>query len=258
MLLLRNAIKSASIAATLLMAFAVLQPVQAQSLSGSASRSGARGAGDALRAGLKAQKARRHSAAVKQFSRAINSGGLKRKQMSLALYHRAISARLLKRPAQAISDLNSALYVKGALTPTNRAKAIEERAKAYRDAGLLPPRAVASSLTKSQAASWGASTAVSKSGKSKTSRGTARRSAPRLPSTAPILSKKPVKRTSGPRRKSAGSSKRAAKPVVTWGAPSVSRAGDGAGKQARDKGASNPVGTFFAGIFGGDGAASSP
>ncbi|MBU2531242.1 MAG: hypothetical protein KKB37_00770, partial [Alphaproteobacteria bacterium] len=92
----------------------------------------------ALRAGIEAQKARRHDAAIELFSRAIAGGALERKQLTFALYRRAISRRAQKQPAQAISDLNSALFFTGDLSASDRASAIEERARAFRDAGLEP------------------------------------------------------------------------------------------------------------------------
>lgn len=94
---------------------------------------------DALRSGLAAQKARRHDVAVNHLSRAIGTGSLARKQMTYALYRRAISNRALKQSGHAISDLNSALFFKGDLSMRDRADALEERMKAFRDAGVKPP-----------------------------------------------------------------------------------------------------------------------
>ncbi len=107
---------------------------------------------EVLQTGLAAQKARNHAAAVSYFSRAINMGGLARKQMTYALYRRAISNRAQKQSAQAISDLNSALFFKGDLSSRDRADAIEERMKAFKDAGLAPT----SVPTASSASQWGA------------------------------------------------------------------------------------------------------
>ena len=115
-----------------------------------------------VRDGLQAQKARNHVAAVTLFSRAINMGGLARKQMAYALYYRAKSNRVRKQPAEAISDLNSALFFKGDLSSRDRANAIEERTKAFRDAGLKPTSIVTASpiapKTAQSRTSWGAST----------------------------------------------------------------------------------------------------
>lgn len=105
-----------------------------------------------LQAGQKAQRARNHAAAVSYFTRAINSGRLPRKQMTYALYRRAISNRAQKQPAAAISDLNSALFFKGDLSSQDRASAIEERMRAFKDAGLAPT-AIATASSESQ---WGA------------------------------------------------------------------------------------------------------
>ena len=113
---------------------------------------------EVLQAGLAAQKARNHAAAVSYFSRAINMGGLARKQMTYALYRRAISSRAQKQSAQAISDLNSALFFKGDLSSRDRADAIEERMKAFKDAGLAPT----SVPTASSASQWGATASAPK------------------------------------------------------------------------------------------------
>lgn len=108
------------------------EPVHAQAIGSQ------KAAEEALRAGLAAQKARHHDVAVREFSRAINAGSLARKQLTYALFRRAISNRAQRQPAQAISDLNGALFFKGDLSMGDRAKAIEERMKAFQDAGLKP------------------------------------------------------------------------------------------------------------------------
>lgn len=101
---------------------------------------------EALRGGLAAQKAGKHNDAIAYFSQAISVGALQRKQLTLALYRRGISHRATKKPAQAISDLNSALFFKGDLSSQDRAGAVEERMRAYQDAGLTAePAATASS-----------------------------------------------------------------------------------------------------------------
>ncbi len=103
------------------------------SAGGAAAQAGAQ---DLLRKGMEAQRKGQHEAAITLLSRAVSAGTLPRKQLAVALYRRAISLRKKKQPAQAISDLNSALFFKDDLTSRDRANAIELRMKAYKDAGL--------------------------------------------------------------------------------------------------------------------------
>jgi hypothetical protein len=79
--------------------------------------------------------------AEQQLSVALAGGGLPNSQMARALYLRGAAARRLGKPAQAISDLTTAVWLKGGLSDTDKAKATEERQLAYREAGLgdTPP-----------------------------------------------------------------------------------------------------------------------
>lgn len=69
----------------------------------------------------------------------MRSGGLDQKRMARALAIRGQAYRRDKKPAQAISDLQSALWLKGGLSESERAAALAARAEAYRDAGLPEP-----------------------------------------------------------------------------------------------------------------------
>ncbi|MFY0612634.1 MAG: SPOR domain-containing protein [Hyphomicrobiaceae bacterium] len=153
------------------------QPAAAQSATAS------QAAQKALQSGLSAQKARNHPAAISLLSRAINSGALSRKQMMYALYRRAVSNRAQRQTAQAISDLNNALFFKGDLSSRDRADAIEERMKAFKDAGLQPT----SVATASSAAQWSPS--------SSTSNSIAQPPRSRIVSTAPRRVVEPIKVT---------------------------------------------------------------
>lgn len=143
-----------------------------------------------LRAGVKAQEARQHDQAVQQFSQAINSGALARKQMGFALYRRGVSHRIAKRPAQAISDLNSALFFEGALSSSDRAAALKERNAAYKDAGLQPT-AVATGAARDGSATGGSAA------QSAAQAVVPRRSRSTLPPTEPILGGPSASRVSG-------------------------------------------------------------
>ena len=76
--------------------------------------------------------------------------------------YRAHSNRARRHPAEAISDLNSALFFDGDLSSRDRAKAILERKKAFRDAGLKPTALAAAQpivpTPQEGGAGWGAAT----------------------------------------------------------------------------------------------------
>lgn len=95
----------------------------------------------AYAAGTKAFEAGDMTGAEQQLSVALAGGGLPNAQMARALYLRGAAYRRLGRPAQAISDLTTAVWLKGGLSATDKAKATEERQLAYREAGLgdTPP-----------------------------------------------------------------------------------------------------------------------
>ncbi len=76
-----------------------------------------------------------------QLSVALSNGGLPNAQMARALYLRGSASRKLGKPAQAISDLTTAIWLKGGLSDVDKTKATEERQLAYKEAGLgdTPP-----------------------------------------------------------------------------------------------------------------------
>jgi cell division septation protein DedD len=95
----------------------------------------------AYAAGSKAFEAGDMAGAEQQLSAALAGGGLPNAQMARALYLRGAASRRLGKPAQAISDLTTAVWLKGGLSEADKAKATEERQLAYREAGLgdTPP-----------------------------------------------------------------------------------------------------------------------
>ncbi len=105
-----------------------------------------------LDAGVKAFEAGKTEQAVQSISSALYGGGLPSQQMARALYYRGLAYRKQSKPAQAISDLTSAIWLKGGLGDADRATAIENRAAAYREAGLGDPPPLAETV-KSTAAS---------------------------------------------------------------------------------------------------------
>ena len=74
--------------------------------------------------------------AVASLSSAISSGSLPPAVMAKALYLRGAAYRKQTKPALAISDLTSALWLKGGLNDADRADATQQRASAYGEAGL--------------------------------------------------------------------------------------------------------------------------
>jgi SPOR domain len=102
----------------------------------------------AYAAGTKAFESGKMKTAIKHLSKALSIGGLPGPQMAKALYYRGVAYRKTKKPAQAISDLTTAVWLKGGLSDSDRAKATEDRRAAYREAGLgdNPPPIGASPL----------------------------------------------------------------------------------------------------------------
>lgn len=91
--------------------------------------------------GIASYEAGRTELAVQQLTGALSGGSLPTPLLARALYYRGAAYRKQNKPAQAIADLTSALWLKGGLTDSERKEAIQERSAAYRDAGL-PDQAV--------------------------------------------------------------------------------------------------------------------
>ncbi|MBN8912452.1 MAG: SPOR domain-containing protein [Rhizobiales bacterium] len=116
----------------------------------------------AYAAGAKAFETGDMAGAEQQLSVALSSGGLPNAQMARALYLRGAASRRLGKPAQAISDLTTAVWLKGGLSDTDKAKATEERQLAYREAGLgdTPPPIGAAPLDQSTKSAAGSAPAA--------------------------------------------------------------------------------------------------
>jgi cell division protein FtsN len=91
-------------------------------------------------AGIKAYGAGKNEEALRAFEAAMR-GGLPSAQMPRALYYRGLAFRKVGKPGFAVSDLTSALWLKGGLSEAERADAIKVRALAYNEAGIsdVPP-----------------------------------------------------------------------------------------------------------------------
>ncbi len=86
--------------------------------------------------GVKLLQAGKVEPAISTFSAVISGGNLPPPVMAKALFNRGLAFRKSGKPAQAISDLQSALWLKGGLVETERAEALQARIEAYREAGL--------------------------------------------------------------------------------------------------------------------------
>lgn len=74
--------------------------------------------------------------AVTALSAALRQGGLPPAKMAKALFYRGSAYRKQGKPAQAISDLTSSVWIKGGLSDADRLAAIDQRKAAYQEAGL--------------------------------------------------------------------------------------------------------------------------
>lgn len=90
----------------------------------------------AIEAAGKLLKSGKVEQAVQSLSATLAGGNLPPAVMARALYVRGVAYREQKKPAQAISDLTSALWLKGGLGGDERADALKQRIEAYADAGL--------------------------------------------------------------------------------------------------------------------------
>src|SRR5262245_51707223 len=95
--------------------------------------------GEAQRAVDNAAKlidAGRAEQAVQALSATLAGGNLPPAVMARALLLRGIAYRQQKKPAQAIADFTSALWLKGGLSESDRADGLRQRTAAYQEAGL--------------------------------------------------------------------------------------------------------------------------
>ena len=108
--------------------------------------------------------------AVQTLTTTISGGNLPPAIMAKALLYRGMAYRNQQKPAQAISDITGALWLKGGLSPTDRTSALQQRAAAYHEAGLtesgepLPkssPPTQARERPAQTSSNWGAATTTS-------------------------------------------------------------------------------------------------
>jgi hypothetical protein len=111
-----------------------------------------------VEAGVAALAQGHAESAVDHLTSAISSSSLPAAQSARALYYRGVAYRRHAKPAQAISDLTGALWIKAGLTEEQRADALQQRSAAYREAGLPDQSAPDSSAATSKSGRMAGST----------------------------------------------------------------------------------------------------
>ena len=89
-----------------------------------------------IEAALKLLEVGKPDQATQALTTVLNGGNLPPAIMAKALLYRGIAYRQQKKPAQAIADLTSALWLKGGLGEADRGDALKQRSSAYQEAGL--------------------------------------------------------------------------------------------------------------------------
>lgn len=115
-------------------------PVLAQTVvdNGAAKKDPAEARKDVI-SGVKAYEKGKMAEAIELLSKGLRSGGLAPADTAKALYYRGLANRKSGHPAQAISDLTSAVWLKDGLSEVERKQAMEARSAAYSEAGLQDP-----------------------------------------------------------------------------------------------------------------------
>jgi tetratricopeptide (TPR) repeat protein len=90
----------------------------------------------AVDAALALLEAGKSDQAAQALTTVLGGGNLPPAIMAKALLYRGIAYRQQKKPAQAIADLTSALWLKGGLNEADRGDALKQRSSAYQEAGL--------------------------------------------------------------------------------------------------------------------------
>ena len=114
----------------------------------------------ALDAAQKSLDAGKADVALNQANSLISAGGLEPRAMARALALRGHANKKLAKPAQAIADLQSALWLAGGLSEPERAAALQARSEAYREAGLGDAPPIAAAKAAKATANSGTSTPI--------------------------------------------------------------------------------------------------
>lgn len=114
-------------------------PAKKKSFQNGAEKSGGAAAEKSLETAQKSLDAGKADLAISQVNSVISAGGLDSRLMARALAIRGHAHKTQGKPAQAIADLQSALYLRNGLNDAERAAATQARAEAYRESGLGEP-----------------------------------------------------------------------------------------------------------------------
>jgi hypothetical protein len=130
--------------ASVIVGLVLMSPVSAQQAATPASKSKSASSGSensasaesSISNAVAALESGKAELASQQLSTIISGGKITTAQMARSLYYRGMAYRKMNRPAQAIADFTSALWIKNGLETAQHNDALAQRAGAYRDAGL--------------------------------------------------------------------------------------------------------------------------
>jgi hypothetical protein len=108
----------------------------------------------AVEAASKLLEAGKAEQAAQALTATLTGGNLPPAILAKAFYVRGLAYRQQGKPAQAISDLTNALWLKGGLGGTERSDALKQRSAAYRDAGLTETGEAVASAPEPKSKSW--------------------------------------------------------------------------------------------------------
>jgi hypothetical protein len=108
----------------------------------------------AVEAATKLLEAGKSEQAAQALTATLTGGNLPPAILAKAFYVRGLAYRQQGKPAQAISDLTNALWLKGGLGGAERVDALKQRSAAYRDAGLTENGEVVASAPAAKSKSW--------------------------------------------------------------------------------------------------------
>jgi hypothetical protein len=97
----------------------------------------------AVESAAKLLEAGKSEQVIQVLTQVLAGGSLPPTVMAKAMLYRGMAYRQQKKPAQAIADLTSALWLKGGLSASERSDTLKQRAAAYQEAGLTESGQVA-------------------------------------------------------------------------------------------------------------------
>jgi hypothetical protein len=213
----------------------------------------------------------------------LSGGGLASNHMARALYLRGLAHRKKARPAQAIADLTSAVWLKGGLSEADRTAALKERSEISREIGVAdggaPPATGSAPATAAAPAAPpvareaapvaqapAAQTPAPQSGLIKrpppvnAPGGMTEGGFPRVVASAPPAATPPTPPAATPRAPSSGEStvRESGKATSSWQSKTSVENRATADKPGAQPASGGGVGEFFSGLFGGNPSSSPP